>query len=878
MKDQQTVTGLMVRSLRTVVVLALCMFAFAVCAMAQAPAANTKIGNQASATYTDASNVTRTATSNAVYTTVQQVYSLQLDASSTKKGAPGTQVSYPHTLTNTGNGTDTFLLTLGAPTGQLQTPHIYADNNGDGIPDNNTDLAGTSVSVGAGAANAYKFVVVATVASAATAGQAGTVVVTAKSNGDVTKTAPNTDTLSVTGNAVLAVSKSMSANSGLPGTSVTVTLTYTNNGNATATAATFADALPAGMTYTATTGRWSGTGATTLTDATGDVQGTGTTIDYSVTGQNVTAIVNSIAPGVSGTITFQATVSGAPTTISNTAQFGYVDGGGNTISGVNTNTVPFTILQSGNVTLTDGGSPATHTVTVAAAPQGASVNFVNVVTNTGTGIDTFNLSVANAGVNGFPAGTTFTLYKSDASGNPVAPLIDTNGDGTPDSGPMAAGATLKIVVQAALPAGSNGGGPYNATATATSVFDNTKVDSVTEKLTTITANSVDLTNTVRTPGSGGYGAGPEGSAVVNTTTNPGTTVTFKVYVNNTSAASVADSFDLSTTGALPSGWSLTFRASSNGTDCVAPGSAITNSGVVNGNSAKLVCAIVSVAASQGPGQVDLNFKALSPTSGANDTIHDAVTVNTVHNVTLTPNNSGQIFPNGSVVYKHVVSNTGNVSEDVTFVGSFVSDSLGAGWTSILYRDNGATPGSLDAGDTAVSNSTTITLAAGASVTLFVKVSAPAGAAAGAIDSTTTIATYASTTTQAQDNSTVIAGDLRLQKDQALDANCDGVADGAFSQADIAAAKPGACVIYRITATNQGSADVTSVKISDATPAYTAYIAPGTAAASATVNGTAAGTVTAPTAGQAGTVAVDLGSTALTPGQAIVLTFVVQISQ
>jgi uncharacterized repeat protein (TIGR01451 family) len=673
----------------------------------------------------------------------------------------------------------------------------------------------------------------------------------------------------------------MSANSGLPGTAVTVTLTYTNNGNATATAATFADALPAGMTYVANSGRWSGTGATQLTDATGDTQGTGTTIDYSVTGQTVTAIVNSIAPGVSGTITFQATVSGSPSTITNTAQYSYNDGGGNTVSNVNTNSVPFTILQSAAVTLTDGGSPATHTVTVASAPQGATVNFVNVVTNAGTGNDTFNLTVLNNGTGGFPTGTTFTLYKSDALGNPVAPLIDTNGDGIPDSGPLAAGASLKIVVQATLPASANGGGAYNATATAISVFDNTKTDAVTEKLTTIAANSVDVTNTVRTAGSGGYGAGPEGSAVVNTSTNPGTTVTFKLYVNNTSAAGVADSYDLSTASALPSGWALTFRASSNGTDCVAPGAAITNTGVVNGGTAKLVCAIVSVSSTQAPGQIDLNFKALSPTSGANDTIHDAITVNTVHNVTLTPNNSGQIFPNGSVVYKHVLSNTGNVSEDVTFVGSFISDSLGTGWNSILYRDNGATAGSLDAGDTAVSNTTTITLAPGASAVLFVKVSAPAGAAAGAIDSTTTVATYASTTTQAQDNSTVIAGDLRLSKDQALDANCDGVADGgasSFTQADIAAAKPGACIIYRITATNQGSADVTSVKISDATPAYTTYAAPGTAAASATIGGTAAGTVTAPAAGTAGTVAVDLGSTPLTPGQSIVLTFVVQIGQ
>jgi uncharacterized repeat protein (TIGR01451 family) len=402
---------------------------------------------------------------------------------------------------------------------------------------------------------------------------------------------------------------------------------------------------------------------------------------------------------------------------------------------------------------------------------------------------------------------------------------------------------------------------------------------VTEKLTTITANSVDVTNNAALGGAGvkGAGAGPEGTAVVTTTTNPGTTVTFLMFVNNTSAANVADSYDLSTTNSLPAGWSLTFRASSNGTDCSAPGAAITNTGVINGTTAKLVCAIVSIANGQAPGTVDMNFKALSPTSGAFDVIHDAITINTVHAVTLTPNNSGQIFPNGSVVYKHVLTNNGNVDEPISFATGFTADSLGTGWASVVYEDNGTTAGSLDATDTAVGTSTTFTLTKGSSIILFVKVSAPAGAAAGAIDTSTTTVTYASTTTQAQDSSTVIAGDLRLLKEQALDAACDGTPDTAFSQADIAAAKPGQCIVYRITATNQGSADVTSVKISDATPSYTYYVAPGTAAASATINGVAAGTVAAPPAGNPGTVSVDLGSTPLTPGQSVVVTFVVKIS-
>src|SRR5581483_5687324 len=137
-------------------------------------AAGTSIGNQASATYTDSSSVSRTATSNVVTTVVQQVASLTLTANGAKTASPGSAVFYPHTLTNTGNGSDSFTLTLApAQSGAftLTGTHIYLDANGDGVPDNFTDLTGTQVTVAPGAANAFKFVITGTVPPSATAGQ-----------------------------------------------------------------------------------------------------------------------------------------------------------------------------------------------------------------------------------------------------------------------------------------------------------------------------------------------------------------------------------------------------------------------------------------------------------------------------------------------------------------------------------------------------------------------------------------------------------------------------------------------------------------------------------------------------------------------------------
>src|SRR5258708_16982162 len=540
-------------------------------------AAGTSIGNQASATYTDSSSVSRTATSNVVTTVVQQVASLTLTANGAKTASPGGPVFYPHTLTNTGNGSDSFTLTRApAQSGAftLTGTHIYLDANGDGIPDNFTDLTGTNVTVTPGAVNAFKFVITGTVPPGATAGQTNNFSVTATSVFDNTKAASDTDVTTATANAVINVNKVMSSNSGAsPSGPYTLTLTYTNSGNVTATTVNIGDVLPAGMTYVAGSGRWSVTGVTALTDATGDVQPAAGSphIDYSVTGSTITAIVDQVGSGVSGQLTFQVNIAAcvAPGALSNTVSLSSNDDSGTPVTGVS-NTYNFTVRQSAAVTISDTGVAANDndaTIngidTINSAAQGSTVTFTDVVTNTGNGTDSFNITIPS---NTFPAGTVFTLYKSDG----VTPLIDTNGDSIPDTGPLAAGASYTVIVKASLPAGALGG-PFNATATATSTVAgalNAGANaSMTDRLVAITASTVDVTNNaaIGSPARLAWHAGPEVAVVVNNATNPGTSTTFTLYANNTSAAG-ADSYDLlasSTTVfggsslTLPAGWSVT---------------------------------------------------------------------------------------------------------------------------------------------------------------------------------------------------------------------------------------------------------------------------------------------------------------------------------
>lgn len=847
-------------------------------AHAAPPPAGTSIGNQASATYTDASGISRSVTSNVVKTIVQQVASLTLTANGAQTSSPGSSVYYPHTLTNTGNGADTFTLAASNGSGFSMTGiQIFADN-GSGQPTGSPITSSGPLAAGA----VFKFIVVAIVPASATTGQTNALNVTATSGFSSALSASNTDTTTVTNNAVISVTKSISASSGAAGSGpYTYTLTYTNTGNNTATAVTLNDIVPAGMTYVAGSGRWSVTGTTALSD-TGSSSGTAPntiTAQYTSASTTLKYVINQVTAGQSGTVTFQVNVNSgvAPGVLNNTATDSYNDGSGTTVTG-SSNTVPFNVTQVAAVTLTGA--------TVASSTPGATVSFTNVVTNTGNGTDTFDITL---GSNTFPAGTSFTLYKSDG----VTPLTDTNTNGKPDTGPLAAGATYNVIVKAQLPANASGG-PFTLQKTATSTVDPTKSATATDTLTSVTGASVDLTNNsaynATTPAPG-QGAGPEASAVVTNAVNPGQTSKFTIFVNN--VGPVSDSYSLAASTAsnfssvtLPTGWTVVFSAGT----CSSTGTAISNTGSIPAGGSATICAVVSVPAS-GVGAAaatsDVYFRGVSSASGAQDTIHDAVTVNAVRLLSFTPNNTNQTYPGGAVVYNHTLTNSGNVTEGNGTLSTVTLPSANSksGWTSVLYYDANNN-GVLDSTDPVVPAAglqaipaLAAGLAPGASLTIFDKVTAPSGAQTGDVNTSTITVTTSngSYTTPvpapavATDGTTIIAGNLQLTKAQALDASCAGsTGSTVYSSANVNAL-PGQCVLYQITVSNVGSANATSVVVSDATPTYT-VISPAATSAPAT----SVGTVTGPSAGTSGTISATIGS--LAPAQNAVVTFGVKIQQ
>lgn len=969
---------------------------------AQVTPAGQSIGNQASATYVDVTNaaLTLTSTSNVVTTVVSQVYSFTLAAPGAQTRPANQQVCYPHTITNTGNGADVFTLT--APVGSVGPPNpfyqagtllYYPDvSPNDGSPDVGPAITVTPT---LSAGQAYTFVVCGTTSASALAGNSGTITIAATSSGAAPAVPAVVDTTTI-GNCSITLNKSLSStvppgvtpvSGGLsPRSGLYVVLAYSNAGTLACSNVIIQDPLQAGFLYRTGSGRWSNTGATVLTDASdGVVSGinyVAPTVD--LTSGTVSATIASIAGGTSGNVYFQVSIAanlavGISASTTNTANVTYTDASVAVTTGPNnSNAITYNVQQVAAVEFNGSATSSvaaagegSGTTIVAAASPGQTIQWTDVVWNKGNASDSFDIrfidglgvvvgnSASFTGTNctgaaaaspacTFPAGTTFTVFRTDGT----TTLLDTSGNTTPDTGPIPlptagncpvgfvgnAGAGLatscgyQIVVKATIPAGAaTGGGPYRVVLQAQSVFDAAVVDTVPNVLTTITANSVDLTN--NTAGGLGAGAGTAAIIVTNNVTplvSATQTTKFILYVNNTGA--VAAVYDLTGTfvavpstpslglAAQPVNWVIQFRLDGGAGNCSTVGSVITSTGAVPvpASGSQLVCGeVVIPPTNQGnggsrptdspPGNYDVQFRAQQQGNAlVFDTIIDRITLGNANSVTITPNGTQQTSPGGAVTYQHTMTNSGNVVETISFPAGFLADSQGGGWTSAAYVDDGGTPltpvanGVLTVGsDTTLTTVITFTMAPNTTRTLFVRVNAPA--AAGSPPNVTTLtATYNSggSNVSATDTTTLTSG-LRLDKYQRLVA-CGSVplpvpptftgltADAPWVSSALpsgAGTAPGQCIAYLIVGTNTTSNNISNISISDIVPTFTTYQTACSPTAPAGTTGplttssvpanNAVGTITAVSAPAPGGVATP--SSALLPGGRVTLQFCVKIN-
>jgi len=892
------------KMLTTWVLILSMLLSFAV--YAKSPEAGTLIRNQASATYKDAAGVDQFATSNLVETLIQQVASMELIQDQSRIGAAGNTVYMPHVLTNTGNGVDSYDLTAinnGGDAYDFDVIELYADANKDGIPDSAIPITSTgALSVD----ESFYFVIGAVIPAAATTGQQATLTVTGTSTFietpvDIVVVKTNTDTVTVSDKAIIDVTKSMSANSGeSPSGPYTITLKYKNNGLTPATAVTLTDSLPAGMGYNFAGARWSETGDTVvLTDANAsDAQGTGDTISYCAYSagclNEVSAVISQVAAGASGEVTFEVNIDSglAASTLINIAQYAYHDGSV-AIPSVDTNRAPFEVIQklgviaNGSTTdATDGADNlggTSDSFIVVSATRGASVPFDNIIRNTGNDDDTFEIIIDDAN-SSFPAGTVFQLFKSDG----FTPLVDTNNNGTLDTGIMLAGSSYKVVLRAVLPvnaSGNNSGSGFEVSKTAVSALDDSVFNEVKDHLNEITSDSVDLTNNSAGAAAPGAGMGPEATAVTTKEITPAGQAIFTLFVNNTSDA--ANSYQLQyskdnafVAGSVEAGWSIAFHFDGGNADCSILGQVTSTTSNIAAGGNQQICAVVTAPANAVADGVEhpLYFRVHSPLSGASDIKYDAVTVKEKPALSIEPNQIGQVEPGSTVVYSHRISNNGNTALECVNVSAVDLDPQ-SGWSSVIYKDVNE-DGQLDAGDIALTDQT---LNVGESFPILIKLFSPATAPMGTQntqvltvtgnqddgDANPATCTGAALSDTTQDVTTVNSSKVNIIKEQAVDATCDGTADGAFSTTSFQV-DPGSCVIYKLTAKNTGATVVNNARIDDAAPSFTQFF--GTPSVSqGNISGGVAGTDGSITGGSIGGASITLQS-----GETLVVTFSVKL--
>ncbi len=873
-------------------------------AHAAAPAVGVSISNIAVANYTDATGAPQTVNSNEVRTTVLQVASFTLVADRTATVNPNGQVALSHTLSNTGNGSDSFtinLVNLGGDDIDLNSIAVYIDANGDGTPDNTTNLVGAAVTVAAG--TSVNLIVVGTAPVSATTGQTALLSISATSVFDPTAntainpatTRPfnvNRDTVTITGNAVINVTKSASVSAVNVGDTVVYTLAYSNTGNTTATDLVIRDLLPANVTYVTGSARWSNTGTTVLTEIE-DAPTDRFTFGVSAP-REVLFTIPSLPANTNGTLRFSVTVDAAAPAgqIINQGNFAYdPDGPGATppTTEAPTNQAPVTVNANRRGVINDSATVAysdaervpadpllddTQNQTIA---QGGIATFPVYVHNTGNVSQIYEVTVNQADL---PSGSSVQVLRNGA------PLTNISGTTAVDVGPVAVGATVTLSVVITLPAGFSETG-IDTSDTIITIFpvgSPAATDSTILVIDDVNPSTVDLTNgaagllydnipanDVTADGEGPYNAG---IIVDSLSTTPGVPVTFPVQIFN--GGTSPDNFNL--TANLPVGWTVVFQDP-------ATGLVVTNSGNIAPGATRDLVAIVTPPSNAPVATNDVILTVTSPVSNLTDSIRNQVVVTEVRALNFVPDRQGQIAPSGTVTYIHTLTNNGNVVEGdalgelpiaVTTIGN-----IGSVVTVGIDLNNDGQLAA-DGSETILGNDLFSVLPTGlspfTSYTILVKVEAPGSAQPGQQDISTVqinpngpingVAAPASV--QVVDTTTVTAGNVRLVKTQALDADCDaGEAAGSYVQGTISA-KPGQCIVYRIVATNQGNAAVTGVVITDATPAFTTISTVATNTPSVPAN------ISSPGVGATGTVTDNVGP--LAPAATAQIDFGVKINE
>ena len=265
--------------------------------------AGTLVTANASVSFTSPNGTPGNAISPDAMVMIGQVAGVDVEPPRSSLAAAGTSVIFPHTLTNVGNGSDTFFLTATSLDGW--PIRMVLDVNGDGAED-----AGDSPIVGPVALNADAVAQILVVLdipwTAPTTPPQPAVTLTATSQFDAGVTDSLTDNLEVTAPVpTVLLNKTVNAASAVAGDILTYTIAYTS-WSLGSNDLTILDTIPAGLSYEAGTLRL---GAQALTDVSGDDEG-----DYDPTAGVIAVTIPAAAIQPADTVIFQVRVLPVRTT------------------------------------------------------------------------------------------------------------------------------------------------------------------------------------------------------------------------------------------------------------------------------------------------------------------------------------------------------------------------------------------------------------------------------------------------------------------------------------------------------------------------------------------------------------------------------------
>lgn len=291
-------------------------------AFAAGTPAGTEIKNVAKMTYKDLSGASfDTLYSDTAKTTVQQIAGVTLTPTgSLQYSSDSMWVYFPHTVTNTGNGTDSYNLTSADSASWVN--NVVFDADGDGVWDTGETTPVTSIS-NLMADSTYKIIVRLFVPNGTVSSLLDTIRTTVTStyvdpgpNAYPTQSAWVRDSIR-TRVTEISLSKTNDNGNPVPGDTIEYTIDYTNNGTGTGEGATLYDTLDANVTY--------------LPGSINVVSGGGTAAFSSSPNRIVWSNIGNagdIYGGMTGQLKFKVTVNAnvpAGTTLSNTAYLVYTD-------------------------------------------------------------------------------------------------------------------------------------------------------------------------------------------------------------------------------------------------------------------------------------------------------------------------------------------------------------------------------------------------------------------------------------------------------------------------------------------------------------------------------------------------------------------------